>query len=115
MQLFHGHHHNEDKLRCPYKGCEKRFDKPTVITDATVLPRQTHYACPYCMSKLTIVTENAKIIEVKPTEYPMVFDSPAKCAHYSGLLPASGESLLGQDECLICPKVLQCTIRKTEG
>ena len=108
VQLFHGH---DEKLKCPYKGCEKQFDKPTVITDTSMIPRQTHYACPYCMSKLDIVTENTKIISIKPTEYPMVFDSPAKCAHFSGLLHAPGESML-QDECLICPKVLQCEKRK---
>lgn len=110
MQL-HTHLH-EAKLRCPYKGCEKTFDKPTVITDASVIPRQTHFACPYCMSRLTLITEKNRILEVKPTEYPMVFDSPAKCAHFSGLLHAPGESDLTQDECLICPKVLQCNLRK---
>ena len=109
MRFFH--EHQTGKLKCPYKGCEKEFDKPTVITDTSVIPRQTHYACPYCMSKLEIATQNQKIISVKPTEYPIVFDSPAKCAHFSGLLHAPGENMLTQDECLICPKVLQCDIR----
>jgi hypothetical protein len=103
---------SEEKLRCPYKGCEKRFDKPTVITDDTVIPRATHYACPFCMSKLEITTEKNKIVSVKPIEYPMVFDSPAKCAHFSGLLNAPSDGML--DECLVCPKVLQCDIRRKE-
>lgn len=111
MQLFHGHNH-EDKLKCPYKGCEKAFDKPTVITDNSVIPRQTHYACPYCMSKVELITEKNKVIDVKPTEYATVLDSPAKCAYFSGLLPPYGASLLTQDECLICPKVMQCNLRR---
>ena len=82
------------------------------LTDTSVIPRQTHYACPFCMSKLEIATVNEKIISVKPTEYPIVFDSPAKCAHFSGLLHAPGETMLTQEECLICPKVLQCEKRK---
>ena len=110
MQFFHGH--NEEKLKCPYKGCEKVFDKPTVITDTSLIPRQSHYACPFCMSKLDISTLNSKIISIKPTEYPTVFDSPAKCARYGGLLHTPGESVLSQDDCLICPKVLQCNKRK---
>jgi len=110
MQLFGNHH--EEKLKCPYKGCEKEFDKLTVITDNSVIPREEHYACPYCMSKLEIRTDNSKIISIKPTEYPTVLDSPAKCAHFSGLLHAPGGSILSQDECLICPKVMQCNIRK---
>jgi len=51
-------------------------------------------------------------VGVRATEYPMVFDSPAKCAHFSGLLNTPPESMLTQDECLICPKVLQCSNRK---
>ena len=110
MGLFtHGSH---DKLRCPYKGCEKHFEKPTVITDTSVIPRQSHYACPYCMSRLDIVTDRSKIVDVKAAEYPMVFDSPAKCAHFNGLLNAPPGSMLTQDECLVCPKVLQCNLRK---
>jgi uncharacterized Zn-finger protein len=111
MALFHSHFHDE-KLRCPYKGCEKTFEKPTVLTDASTIPRQSFYACPYCMSKIDIVTENLKVVGVKPTEYPIVFDSPAKCAHFSGLLNALPEDAPLPDECLICPKVLQCNIRK---
>ena len=36
------------------------------------------------MSKLTLITEKNKVVEVKPTEYNTVFDSPAKCAYFSG-------------------------------
>ena len=111
MHLFHSHGSSE-KLQCPYKGCEKYFDRPTMITDDSVIPRQTHYACPFCMSRLELETAKDKIVSVKATEYPMVFDSPAKCAHFSGLLNAPPGSMLTQDECLICPKVLQCNNRK---
>jgi hypothetical protein len=107
MHLFHSHD-TRDKLQCPYKGCEKHFDRPSMITDDSVIPRQTHYACPFCM----LDTVKEKIVGVRATEYPMVFDSTAKCAHFNGLLNAPPGSMLTQDECLICPKVLQCTNRK---
>ncbi len=108
MRFFHSHG-SSDKLQCPYKGCEKHFDRPTMITDDTVIPRQTHYACPFCMSRLELDTVKEKIVGIRATEYPMVFDSPAKCAHFSGLLNAPSGST---DECLICPKVLQCNNRR---
>jgi hypothetical protein len=110
MRLFS--HNAEEKLQCPYEGCEKKFEQPTVITDTSVIPRQTHYACPFCMSRLDIITEKEKILQVRATEYPIVFDSPAKCAHFSGLFNGPPEGMLTQEECLICPKVLQCTNRK---
>jgi DNA-directed RNA polymerase subunit RPC12/RpoP len=111
MPLFHSHSHGE-QLRCPYKGCEKAFEKPTVLTDMSIIPRQSYYACPHCMSRLNITTENMKITSVKPTEYPKVFESPAKCAHFSGLLNSLPEGAPLPEECLLCPKVLQCSLRK---
>ncbi|MBX5328903.1 MAG: hypothetical protein QHH18_06775 [Candidatus Bathyarchaeota archaeon] len=109
MPPFHIH---DEKLKCPYKGCGKTFEKPTVLTDSSTIPRQSYYACPYCNSKLDIIVENMKIVSVKPTEYPKVFDSPAKCAHYFGFLNAIPKDASIPDECLVCPKVLQCSIRK---
>jgi hypothetical protein len=53
-----------------------------------------------------------KIIDVKPAEYPKVFTSPAKCAHYFGFLNALPKDAPIPDECLICPKVLQCNLTR---
>ena len=109
MHTFHMHN---EKLTCPYKGCGKSFDKPTILTDASTIPRQTYYACPYCMSKIDIIVEKMKIIGVKSTEYPTVFETPAKCAHYFGFLNALPRDAPIPDECLVCPKVLQCNIKR---
>ena len=109
MHLFHAH---EDKMKCPYKGCGKTFNKPTVLTDSNAMPRETYYACPFCSSKLDIVVENMKITGVKTTDYPKVFDSPAKCVHYYGFLNAIPNDGAIPDDCLVCPKVLQCSIKK---
>ncbi|MBT0158481.1 hypothetical protein G4O51_00690 [Candidatus Bathyarchaeota archaeon A05DMB-2] len=112
MPLLHGHGSRNEKLRCPYEGCEKTFEKPTILTDSSTIPRQSYYACPHCMSKLEISTDGKKILGVKASEYPKVFDSPAKCAHFFGFLHALPEGAPLPDECLICPKVLQCNLRK---
>jgi len=111
MPLFHQHSQDE-KLRCPYEGCKKTFEKPTLLTDTSTIPRQTYYVCPYCMSKLDIITENMKITGIKPTEYPKVFESPAKCARFSGLLNVRPHNAPLPEDCLLCPKVLQCNIRR---
>ena len=112
MPLFRGHgHSHEEHLRCPYNGCGKKFEKPTMLTDTSQIPRESYYACPFCMSKIDIVTQGLKVVGVKAVEYPpTVFDSPAKCAHFSGLLGVASGPL--PDECLVCPKVLQCDARK---
>jgi hypothetical protein len=112
MNSMHLHIHHEAKLKCPYKGCGKSFERPAVLTDSSTLPRKTNYACPFCMSKIDLTVENLKVVDVKPLEYPKVFDSPAKCAHYSGLLDATLTDRALPEECLICPKVLQCMLGK---
>lgn len=105
-------HYGKEGLKCPYDGCGKTIVKLAAITDTSTIPRQTHYACPHCNSELDIIVEGMKIIGFKASEYPKVLSSPAKCAHYSGLLNSIPEDKPIPDECLICPKVLQCTIKR---
>lgn len=107
-----GLNNHEERLKCPYKGCERAFEKPSVLTDSSTVPRQTYFACPHCMSKLDVVTDNLKVTEVKPAEYPKVFESPAKCARFSGFLNTLPREDELPDECLVCPKILQCTVKK---
>ena len=83
-----------------------------MLTDSTNVLRESHYACPRCMSKLEIEIDGMKIIGVKPTEYPKVFESPAKCAHYSSLMSMRPKNTPIPEECLIFPKILQCRVRK---
>jgi DNA-directed RNA polymerase subunit RPC12/RpoP len=109
---MHGLHLHNEKLKCPYKGCGKAFDKLAVLTDSTVTPRQSYYACPYCQSKLDVMVENLKIVRIRPTEYPKVFESPAKCVHYFGFLNTIPKGITVPEECLVCPKVLQCSVRQ---
>jgi DNA-directed RNA polymerase subunit RPC12/RpoP len=104
--------HHEAKLKCPYKGCGKSFDRPAVLTDSSTFPRRSNYACPHCMSKIDLKVEKMKVVHVSPLEYPKVFESPAKCANYTGFLHATLADRPIPDECLICPKVLQCSIKK---
>ena len=111
MPSFHIHEHAQT-LRCPYKGCGKKFERPTILTESSAITRETFYACPHCMSKLSITVDGLKVVDIKPMEYGKVFQSPAKCAHYSGFANALSKDIPIPDDCLVCPKILQCGIRK---
>jgi len=76
------------------------------------MPRQTFYACPHCMSKIDIRTENLKVVGIKAIEYGKVFDSPANCAHYTSFLNAMSYDRTIPEDCLVCPKILQCGTKK---
>jgi DNA-directed RNA polymerase subunit RPC12/RpoP len=108
------HLHHGEKLKCPYKGCGKSFDRLATVTESTPMQRQTYYACPHCMSKIEVITENFKIVDIRPMEYGKVFNSPAKCAHYTGFLSAISNDIAIPDDCLVCPKILQCGIKRRQ-
>lgn len=106
------HLHSGGRLKCPYEGCRRSFERPTILTDPSTTPRRTFYACPHCMSKIEMEVENLKVVNVKATEYGGVFETPAKCAHYSGFVSAISKDIPVPDDCLVCPKILQCSIKK---
>jgi hypothetical protein len=64
------------------------------------------------MSKLSLTVDGLRVIDIKPTEYSKVFESPAKCAHYSGFEDTFSRDVSIPEDCLTCPKILQCGIRK---
>ena len=112
MKMTPLHLHGPPKLKCPYDGCHKSFERPTILTDPSTTPRKTFYACPHCMSKIDIHVQNLKVVDVKTMEYGTVFDSPAKCAHYSSFVDAISYDIPVPDDCLVCPKILQCGTKK---
>ena len=109
------HLHHPGKLKCPYKGCEKSFERPAVLTDSSCYPRKTSYACPFCMSKIELTIQGLRVVNVKALEYPKVFDSPAKCAHYVSFLDSTHSDRPLPEECLVCPKVLQCSLKDSKN
>ena len=108
MKSFSLHLRGPPTLKCPYKGCGKAFERPTILTDPSTLPRKTFYVCPHCQSKLDLHVEGLKVVDIKAMEYGEVFDSPAKCARYSGFVNAISKDVSVPDDCLVCPKILQC-------
>nr|MDO8133963.1 hypothetical protein [Candidatus Njordarchaeum guaymaensis] len=106
--------HQTGKLHCPYAMCNKTFEKPIVLTDTTKLIRETYYACPHCRSKIEIVVEdpnNPKLVQVEDV-FNISQKAPAQCKHGLGFLGDFPDNADIPDECAICPKVMQCFIKR---
>jgi len=103
-------------LHCPYTQCGKRFEKPIVLTDTTKIMRETYYACPHCHCKLEMSVDktNGSVISIEPTHNPVDI-APAHCKHHFGYLKVLEESAQIPDECAVCPKVMQCFVKKSQG
>jgi len=103
-------------LHCPYTQCRKRFEKPIVLTDATKIVRETYYACPHCRCKLDLSVDKASgdVISIDTTSKPVDI-APSCCKHYFGYLKVLDENVQIPDECAVCPKVMQCFVKKSQG
>jgi len=103
-------------LHCPYAQCGKRFEKPIVLTDETKLLRETYYACPHCHCKLDMSVDKTSgdVVKIEATANPVDI-APANCKHHFGYLKVLPESAQIPDECAVCPKVMQCFVKKSQG
>jgi DNA-directed RNA polymerase subunit RPC12/RpoP len=100
-------------LTCPYNECKKEFEKPLVLTDFSSTPRETYYACPHCLTKVEVVTEDSKLDSVSvETSGKPVEKTPTECTHHLGYLENLPKEATIPDECLTCPKLLQCFVKK---
>jgi len=101
-------------LHCPYVNCGRVFEKPIVVTDTSKTPRETYYACPYCLSKVEIVVkdeESLNSVSVETSDNPREMP-PVECPHHSGYLKDLPENASIPDECLTCPHLIQCFIKE---
>ena len=97
---------------CPYGNCGKGFIKPLLLTDSSRILRETYYACPHCQSKLDITVGGLHVIRVEKCEGGERTLTPVSCPYNFGYLKTLNENAPIPDECLICPKIMQCSIRK---
>jgi DNA-directed RNA polymerase subunit RPC12/RpoP len=107
------------ELICPNASCGKPFEKPVMLMDGFSLPRQTYYACPHCKSKLEIVVESGKFMKIVSVRNaggrltkPSNNKTPKNCPHYFGFLRSLSDPAPIPDECLICPKIIQCFVHQ---
>lgn len=104
--------HKSEVLLCPYENCGKGFVKPLQLTDPSEILRETYYACPHCQSKLDITVEDLHVIRIEKSEGGENAPIPISCPYNFGHLKTLPENAPIPDECLICPKIMQCSIRK---
>lgn len=102
------------KLHCPYDMCKKSFDKPIVMMNSSQCVRETYYACPHCRSKVEINVEDPihpRLVSVEDKFY-VGQRAPSQCSHFVGYLRELPENTDIPDGCAVCPKVIQCSIKK---
>ena len=55
--------------KCSCESCEKEFEKPIMVTNFSVAPqKETYYACPYCLTKISSIFQECNETQVSPKE-----------------------------------------------
>lgn len=117
-----------DEFTCPSDRCGRTFPKPVSLTNLSHRPRkETYYACPFCFSRLKIeemldkheISEakshvglafSSAIPKVKKNERQIEENKNAvsTCKYGLGYLRSRSKGSEIPDDCLTCPKILQC-------
>jgi len=102
-----------DHLVCPYNECKRDFEKPVVLTDFSKTPRETYYACPHCLTKVDVVAKDPKLDTISvETSRNCVEKPPMECGYHFGYLSTLSKEAAIPDNCLTCPKLLQCFVKR---
>ena len=91
---------------CPT--CRKVFRDAVKVRDLSTTLEKTYYACPRCLTEVNVEDSPPKG-PAPPTPLAPIPSKPFfECSHYESL-----KKRLIPDECLVCPKLIECT-KKTK-
>jgi len=94
--------------------CGRAVSAPVRLTDLSRKPfKETYYACPFCFSRLDIedVTEHLEHSHGREkSDGRKIAVTVSNCPHEIGYLRSRPKDSAIPDECLICPRILQCMI-----
>lgn len=113
--------------------CGRAVSSPVKLTDLSRSPvEETYYACPFCFSRLNIEDMSEHLehshsdglsplssVEVlglqreKRIEKKVTTEAVSNCSHEFGYLGNRPKDAGIPDDCLVCPRILQCMAKST--
>jgi len=105
--------HEPDTV-CPNPKCGKVFEEPLLLRDLSKHPVERYYVCPHCIIKLdkTPIEDQEKPspVPIKPPQR-LEGKNSATCAQF-GFLKTLPKDASIPDNCLTCPELLRCSLKK---
>jgi hypothetical protein len=117
---------------CPNPMCGKVFTSPLKTENLGSKNTEAYYACPYCLTEITIEQDlsdvgEKKELEVKeirskkPAVHPMEKEPTQPlptvqgCAHDFGYLSKRSSKEKIPEECMTCERIVQCMLKNVTG
>jgi len=96
---------------CPNPKCHKKIEEPILLNNLSKTPAEQYYACPHCFIKLDVISAQPQ----KEKEEKKEEKGPSKCAGYLGYLAILPKNKPIPQECLTCPKILDCVMKISDS
>jgi hypothetical protein len=107
---------------CQNPSCKKTFTAPLKTLNLQQTPTEPYYACPYCLTKITITEKPAEIqlekaqpkvnqVETKEKLFKNK-EKQATCHYHPGYLSERTSKEQIPEECLVCKDIVECMLRK---
>lgn len=100
---------------CPNPKCQTEFENLIIVRDNSRIPGDIYYGCPSCLTKLdptaTQVLDKKELLVEEKTETKKTnseIDFSLGCPKHFGYLSKHSKDASQLDDCLICPKMLDC-------
>ena len=108
---------------CPNPKCHRKIEEPILLSNLSTTPAKQYHACPHCFIELEVISAQPQRQgeEEKKKEEPLVKapereeKGPSRCAGYLGYLACLRENKPIPQECLVCPKVLDCAMKTSDS
>jgi hypothetical protein len=84
--------------------CGKAFRDAVKVRDLSTTFGKIYYACPRCLNEVNVQDSPPKSPEPAAPATPAPSKPSLECPHYENL-----KKRLIPDECLVCPKLIECT------
>ncbi|MEM1588813.1 MAG: hypothetical protein QXZ68_00820 [Candidatus Bathyarchaeia archaeon] len=104
---------------CPNPICGKTFAKPLKVENLSYGNLVIYEGCPYCLTEIAIkdgvpMGEAKLEHEQKPEKITVAQKFSAEtpgCRHYLGYLSERSSRENIPEECMVCPKIVQCMLK----
>jgi len=102
---------------CPNPKCHRKIEQSILLNNLSTTPAEQYYACPHCFTKLEVISAQPQKKKEEPPVKPPEKEEkgPSRCAGYLGYLATLPKNKPIPQECLICPKVLDCVMKTSDS
>ncbi len=111
---------NNVTLTCPNDACKRIITKPLKTLNRQQDSKEPYYACPYCLTEITL-NETEKDDEPEKPEAEIIVpeentiqnqEKLSDCKHYFGYMNEKEHKQQMPEECMLCSRIIDCMAKE---